>query len=199
MQSRNFHSRVFRMPEAASEPSFLVRGVLRLAAISRAISPYRLLIRQNPQPAAAEIYVLAWLGLLALCLVGIRWIGWVGVTIVVFRFFDLNLYQVSIMLDRAQRVLSSYPRSLVLTALNLVELTLMTATVARWKLGMSVPSALYGAFNVVVARSTSLDRNAFLKVASALAIVSALLLLAGMLAMLLGLVGQSFRERPDAS
>jgi hypothetical protein len=169
-----------------------------VAKIVRTASPYRIVMRWNKRPSAAEWYVLSWLAVLGVGVMGARVniIGGVVFGLACFRYLDLTVYQAAIVLDRAQRRLSSYPRTVVLTSLNLVELMLMTAIVARWRLHAPAGSAVYDGFNVVLARSTALDRGPFMKTATALVIVSSVILLAGLVAMLVGVIGQSFKESP---
>jgi hypothetical protein len=181
-----------------TEPSFLVRGFLTVAKYSRAISPYRILTRWINGPTAAEWYVLTWLAVLAAALTVARTTALGGAVfgIACFRFFDLTVYQASIVLDRSQRLLSSYPRTVVLTSLNLVELTLMTGIVARWRLHIQAGTAVYDGFNVVLARSTVLDRGPLMKTTTAMAIISSVIMLAGLLAIVVGTISTSFKESP---
>ncbi len=109
----------------SEEPSFLVRGFLTIAKVVRAASPYRLLTHWNKRPTAAEWYVLTWLAVLAAALIGVRIsvIGDLAFGLACFRWVDLTVFQAAIVLDRSRGSLRSYPRTVVLTSLNLVELT----------------------------------------------------------------------------
>ncbi|HEX3910133.1 MAG TPA: hypothetical protein VHW67_05465 [Solirubrobacteraceae bacterium] len=165
--------------------------------------------RRRAQVAPA--YVIGWLLFDALLLFASPlWIGSEVASIVCaaiagYRFLDIVLFQLEVMLSRKpeHKVFAAFERSLILLALNVVELTLISGvwlraaglggTTASWFAGfllttlMGTPDKPSG-YGVTAGTETD--------IATVATICGALLLLVGGVGLLIGLLSQKFREYP---
>jgi hypothetical protein len=193
--------------ESWDEPHAIVRAVVSAHKLFDAqVSPYYRLMRRfwsGRSPADfAPVYVLGWLGVLILLLAATPlWRGAVVVMpilvagIAAFRWLDAVLFEVGVILDRRQDLLAGYERSLVLAVLNLLELSIIGAI---WLLALgsdgSVGRIWLHTFSLTTLTGTPEYGDGWQALAQALTQVGGMVFLAGAIAILLGVIGERFRE-----
>jgi hypothetical protein len=214
------HTKTRKPPQAQSHASaqyaFVDAVVAVIAALQRC-SLYGPLLsawarnedtnRRRAQVAPA--YVLGWLLVdLALLLSSPVWLESslatiVAVAIAGYRYLDIVLYQLRIMLSRGpeQTVLAAFDRSLILLAFNVVELSLLSGiwlraaglanTTGAWFAGFLLTTLMSTPSNV---RTLSSTAGTEVNLATVATICGALVLLLGGLTLLIGLIGQKFHE-----
>jgi hypothetical protein len=213
------HAKAPKPPQAQSQSAqyAFVDAVVGIIAALQRLSLYGPLLstwarnedtnRRRAQVAPA--YVLGWLLVdLALLLSSPVWLESslatiVAVAIAGYRYLDIVLYQLRIMLSRGpeQTVLAAFDRSLILLAFNVVELSLLSGTWLRAAGLASTTGAWFAGFLLTTlmstpskARTLSAAAGTEVNLATVATICGALVLLLGGLTLLIGLIGQKFHE-----
>ena len=198
------------------EPSHAVRLAVRAARLAASISPYRLVIAWChrvgwPSSLAAELYSPLWISALAVGLFCSRWMNlqalqsWplrlVPVLILIlaaWRIVDMWQVHCITLLDRSARGVVSFERSIVLLALNVVELTIAIG-VALSVLGSYTPGrAWFAGFSITVLRDGPAVNTVPTAIVDVVGTATALLLLVATTGVVLGrLPGTRFNEHPS--
>lgn len=183
-----------------AEPSALVRAVRRTASTwDSRLSLYRF-VPQSRWLDRAELYVggwlAVWLGLLASSMaVQVMWLAVIIGIVAAYRAVDIGLYEIGILLKMERSTLRSVPRSLVLKAANLVEVT-VACSAFLIAVGTARRSALISGFRSAALQPDFDQATLPGVVAVGLAYSLALLIVAGGVAMLIGKVADTFDESP---
>lgn len=194
-----------------------VNAVLGMIDFAQRISLYGPLLRlwsrrENTNRRRAQVapaYVSGWLLLdFALLFTSPLWIGSEPASIACaavagYRFLDIVLFQLEVMLSRRpeHKVFAAFERSLILLALNVIELTLISGVWLRASGLGGTTGAWFAGFMLTTLisapdKSPALGSVAGTEVdlASVATVCGALLLLIGGLGLLIGLLAQKFRE-----
>lgn len=177
------------------EPSRLVRAIVRVLDVIQLLSLYSVVRRMVPAlrgPGFAEIYVLTWLGLL-IAILELTTAGW-GVGVALYRLADLTTHELKILLDRSSRGLASFTRSLVLLGVNLLEIAVILGIAIRYAEDVRPFAAFIRGFEIVTLRSVATQGVLSSELVTFGGTAIALIFLAGGLSMVVGLIGESFRE-----
>lgn len=105
----------------------------------------------------------------------------IAATLAIVRRSDLVLFTIWMILDRRSLVLRGNRRTLVLSALNLVELALIAAIPIVWQTGQARPGAFALVVQLVTFRVT-LDMTRTLRVVDALLVAWVLVVLTSVVA-----------------
>jgi hypothetical protein len=204
-------------PDPASARYAFVDAVVSAIAALQRLSLYGPLLRtwarkedtNRRRAQVAPAYVLGWLLVdLAMLLSSRSWLESSLATVAVvaiagYRFLDIVLYQLRLMLSRGpeQTVLAAFDRSLILLAFNVVELSLLSGiwlraaglanTTGSWFAGFLLTTLMATPSRVASLSSTARTE---VNVATVATICGALVLLLGGLTLLIGLIGQKFHE-----
>lgn len=190
------------------EPSFLVKGIVKLAQIIQKLNVIypaisRILDKSNIQSGfAAEIYVLLSLSLFISGLfLSSHWI-WAAALFAILgilRIVDIWSTQLAILLDRRARLLKGFERTLVLAVINCLELTFIVGIWSIWFFDFSTSVAFSFGFQVASNRSVLVNETSH--AAQWIDIIgtsTALMLLIAVVAMALGrLTSDRFEESAD--
>lgn len=188
------------------EPSVLVRLVVRALGAARALSLYSLAgrlkwVREHPS-GTAELYVPLWLSaLLAVLLLSpsnqselTRGTLAAG-SLAAYRFADIISFELLVLLHRGQRSLQSYTRSFLLLGLNLVEVAVGAAVFFRLNLPLTQWQAFILGSEVATLRGgVPAGAGVATEIAVTVGSAGALVLLAGGLSLVVGLISSEFEE-----
>lgn len=171
----------------------LLRGLTSLSPLP--VGRARLLwVRGRPAGrAVAEAYVVGWVLVLTLGLVfADTEAGPYLVGLALFRYGDLVTTRAVVLLDPVGLRLGDPRRALALLGLHVVELTLITGTVFRWRLGERLGSAFVTGFDVVTFQWPARYGGNWLEVTRVLAGAGVILVAVSVI----GIVSRIMRERP---
>lgn len=146
----------------------------------------------------ATVYVALWFVVLAIsltlaCFAG-PWGAAVGAALAAYRSLDIATFQARSLVDRRAQVRASFERTLVFVGINVLELAVAAATLCVGALGLAPIDGARVAFGVVTLTGGAPDGGApELAFQVAFTLVS-LTVLAGALAVVVGLVGQGIDE-----
>jgi hypothetical protein len=200
----------------ATHYAFVDAVVGVIAALQR-LSLYNLALRawarkENTNRRRAQVapaYVLGWLAAdTALLFSSPAWVSSssasaVCAAIAAYRFLDIVLFQIRIMLSRGpeQTVLAAFDRSLIMLAINVVELTLISGVWLRASGIGSTTGAWFSGFMLTTFVGTpekpsplTSTMGTEIDLTTVATVSGALVLLVGGLGLLIGLIGQKFRE-----
>lgn len=189
-----------RYPSRRTEPSALVRGILRLCDLwNRGPSLYRRMPRFGSLDRA-ESYLATWLALWISALL-VSWFveSWLLVAVVsilwTYRLTDAVLYEFSILLNAAPTSLVSIPRALVLRVANIAEVFLVTSTLLLASPGAPSGSAAVRQSYALAALQPEFGQpGLFTDIVLAVNWIAVLIILTGGIAMLIGKIGETFSE-----
>lgn len=192
------------------ERSALVRGVRAAArGWNRRLSPYgwfqrpaaiRALERLRLDPG--EGYVLTWLlAAAALCALaaltdGAAVVAWFVCLLVAYRWADMLLYELGFLLTMERTPVRSIPRGVVMRALNLAEILLGTAAVIQTVSPVVMGDALQRGFATATLQPVLHSPGWVVDTFAVAGATTALLILSGGIAMLIGKVAETFEESP---
>ena len=144
---------------------------------------------------AAEIYVLAWLIALAAIFAATssgRDPAWVAMAVVAYRLLDICLYALALLLKTEKSPLSSYGRSLVLALLNLGEVMFGVGAVVASQHVRPIESFDTG-WHIALMQAQLAPKLGWVpNMILGMGTFAALLTLVGVLALVIGKIGDSF-------
>jgi hypothetical protein len=194
--------------DPTAEPHAIVRGVVRAHELfGKRVSPYGKLLEGRWKRTGyggasfAPVYVGAWvLVLLAMLAVAAIhhtpwWVRVIVAGVALFRFVDVTLFEAGILLDRTQSWLSGLERSIILAALNLVEVSIIGAIwllALRW--GLAVGPTWAHTIGLVTTSEGPTYKSAFTAIAQVVTLAGGLMFLAGGIALLVGALASRMRE-----
>ena len=208
--------------QSATPTYKFVTVVVAALSIPRRVSPYRLAVRlwahgdatdspeaNSRRAQVAPVYVMVWMAVeLALLFASQRWAGvhWAEIVVACvggWRFIEIATYQAVIVLSRQREhsVLAAFERSLILLAFNVIEFSLLCAVWLRAAGFGSATRSWFNGFLLVTlsglppeAASLSERATTEIDIVTVAGTAGAVLLIVCGVALLVGLIGQKFRE-----
>jgi hypothetical protein len=156
---------------------------------------------RRPTDELAPRYVSFWLLLLSALAAAMfawrderGWIIWLLVALPLYRYYDLILWWLLVLIDRRQKLLASFERNVLLLMGNIAELAVIEVIllVAAGQRGVADP--LFDAFFVTTLVGLPPRESAWIGAASAMGVFASLLLFAGGVSLLVGLISERFEE-----
>lgn len=187
-------------PGDRTEPSAVVRAIRRASDLwNRGPSLYRVSPRFG-RLDRAETYVFLWISLWTSLLVTAWFLeSWVLFAVIAalwsYRFLDITLYEVGILLDSAPTNLVSVPRALVLRVLNVFEVLLTTVALLLSAVGPPTGTSAIRHGYALAALQPDFNLGGVANwVVLAVNWIAVLIILTGGVAMLIGKIGETFTD-----